>query len=85
VQVGDGLAAGFRVSDCLQVLTGEQLYMFDPCGKYFATAAADGKGHKQAAGRKGPSPAAPKAVAKVYQLRGSDLPGRFPDQVRESR
>jgi hypothetical protein len=31
---GKRLAACFAVTDCLQIMTGKDFYLFDPCGKY---------------------------------------------------
>mmetsp|Transcript_18718 Transcript_18718/g.38290 ORF Transcript_18718/g.38290 Transcript_18718/m.38290 type:complete len:3824 (+) Transcript_18718:165-11636(+) len=63
---GPGLASAFQMSDCLQVLSGNQLHLFDPTGQYLF------QGNKR--GKKS------QPIARRYGLNKEDVFDNFQDQ-----
>ena len=63
---GPGLASAFQMSDCLQVLSGNQLHLFDPTGQYLF------QGNKK--GKKS------QPIARRYGLNREDVFDNFQDQ-----
>jgi hypothetical protein len=79
--VGKRLHAAFAITDCLQVLSGNQFYVFDPCGQYLIGAGDERESvtyrSKVTSGNRAQS------KAQRYLLNGKDnqsMLTRFPDQ-----
>ncbi|CAM9722096.1 unnamed protein product, partial [Chrysoparadoxa australica] len=65
---GKGLCSFFHVTDCLQVLAGSQLHLFDPCGTHlFAGEGLASDGARQ-------------PIARRYDVTKQDTFTSFPDQ-----
>jgi hypothetical protein len=82
--IGKRLHAAFAVTDCLQVLSGNQFYVFDPCGQ-FLIGAGEGERETTTQHHRFKSTAANRIQSKAqkYLLNGKDgqsMLTRFPDQ-----
>lgn len=79
--VGKRLHSAFAITDCLQVLSGNQFYVFDPCGTFLI---GSGEEREAVSGRSKTSTSArPQSKAQRYALNGKDnqsMLTRFPDQ-----
>jgi hypothetical protein len=76
---GAGLSSCFHLTDCIQILADDRLYIVDPLAKVLTVDSATTKpmkSHKKAA------PAASVGVANGYRFVGTDLKQKFPDQFR---
>lgn len=79
---GKRLNAAFAISDCVQILSGHQYMIFDPCGTHLlsnSVAVDDVRKEKDASNTK--RPLAPKAQrCSLVGQNNEDLLSRFPDQ-----
>jgi hypothetical protein len=88
---GQRLNAAFALTDCLQILTGDMLYLFDPSGTHLLaapepTAPLSSVSTRESPGKDGPAESAtvPEAVRVAKGQRCQVTPGvrqRFPDQL----
>jgi sacsin len=79
--VGKRLHAAFAVTDCLQVLSGNQFYVFDPCGQFLIGAGDEREATQHRS--KVTSANRNQSKAQRYLLNGKDgqsMLARFPDQ-----
>jgi len=81
-QFGGGLSAFFKVTDCLEVLSGDQFHVFDPLGKYmFNLNQAQPQQERPSDGsRNEANIKACKSIARRYALSEEEVFHRFPDQ-----
>lgn len=81
--VGKKLHSAFAVSDCLQVLSGNHFYVFDPCGNFLI---GSGEDRETITSRsRGSTNGKSQSKAQKYALNGKDhqsMLSRFPDQFK---
>ena len=78
-RVGSALTNCFNVSDCVQVLSGSQFYILDPCLRCETVSKKDSA--RQSGGGSGLAAAREAAgIGQAYRFVGTDICARFPDQ-----
>lgn len=84
---GKRLASAFTFTDCLQILSGEHLYVYDPCGKYIFTKVDSSKAANPTHERKRASDLQVQRAqrCKFTGAEGGDFSSRFPDQLAPFR